>query len=175
LAKACGARVAITGLEQDREIRLKAAAERGMIPIVVGPDRTLHDALAEGIRDEAGNLFGDQLDNGTVDVLIECSGSPPVLGAAPYSVRTEGTICVIATYASDAMFAATALTRGGLTMNGVMGSGKDDFEVAQRLLRDDVFPVEHYARIYPFEQVIDAFADSIQATVSKAILEVNTQ
>jgi threonine dehydrogenase-like Zn-dependent dehydrogenase len=175
LAKACGARVAITGLEQDREIRLKAAAERGMIPIVVGPDRPLHDALAEGIRDEAGNLFGDQLDNGTVDVLIECSGAPPVLGAAPYSVRTEGTICVVATYASDAMFAATALTRGGLTMTGVMGSGKDDFEVAQRLLRDGVFPVEHYARIYPFEQVIDAFADSIQATVSKAILEVNPQ
>ncbi len=175
LARASGARVAITGLEHDREVRLKAAAERGMIPLVVSAERPLQDVLAEGVTDAAGNPFGDSLDNGTVDVLIECSGAPAALGAAPFAVRTEGTICVIATYAAEVPLAATALTRGGLTMTGVMGSGRDDFEVAQRLLRDGVFPVEHYARRYPFENALQAFDDSIHATVSKAILEVNPQ
>jgi len=174
LARAAGARVAITGLERDREVRLKAAAERGMIPVVVGPERPLDGQLREGIYDAAGNRFGDAYDNGTVDVLLECSGAPAALAAAPGCVRTEGTICVIATYATEVPFPATAFTRGGLIMTGVMGSGREDFEKAQRLLRDGVFPVEHYIRLYPFERVLDAIADSIQATVPKAILEVNS-
>ena len=173
LARAAGARVAITGLEHDREIRLKAAEERGMIPIVVSKERPLERQLADGVFDARGNRFGLAYDNGTVDVLIECSGAPAALGAAPYAVRTEGTICVIATYGADVQFAGTAFTRGGLTMTGVMGSGRQDFELAQRLLRDGVFPVEHYARIYPFDRVLDAFKDSIEAAVSKAVLEVN--
>lgn len=173
LARAAGARVAITGLEHDRDVRLKAAAERGAIPIVVSTERTLREQLREGIEDANGNRFGDPTGDGAVDAILECSGAPAALGTAPYCVRTEGAICVIATYAVDVPFAATALTRGGLIMTGVMGSGRDDFEMAQRLLRDGVFPVEHYARLYPFERVLDGFADSINATVCKVVLEVN--
>ena len=173
LARAAGARVAITGLEHDRNVRLKTAAERGMLPIVVSADRPLHTQLKTGLRHPDGYPFGNAYDNGTVDALIECSGAPPALGDAPLAVRTEGTICVIATYAATVPFDATALTRGGLIMTGVMGSARQDFEMAQRLLRDKVFPLEHYARLYPFDGVIDAFADSIHAAVPKAILEVN--
>ncbi len=172
LARAAGGRVAITGLERDRDIRLKAAAERGILPIVVSPERPVHEQLRDGVEDLNGNRFGNAHEDGAVDVLIECSGSAAALGAAPYSVRTEGTICVIATYAADVPLAATTLVRAGLTMTGVMGSGRQDFETAQRLLRDRVFPVEHYARLYPFERALDAFADSIHAAVPKAILEI---
>jgi L-iditol 2-dehydrogenase len=173
LARAAGGRVAITGLERDRNIRLKTAADRGFIPIVVSADRPLQLQLKDGIYDKHGSRFGCAYDDGTVDVFIECSGAPPALGTAPYCVKTEGTICVIATYGSDVSFAATMQVRGGVTVTGVMGSARHDFEKAQRLLQDSTFPVDHYARIYPFDRVIDAFADSINATVSKAILEVN--
>ena len=173
LARAAGARVAITGLEQDRDVRLRLASERGMIPIVVGPERTLKDQLADGVADPAGNRFGDPLDGGSADILIECSGAPASLGAAPNCVRTEGTICIIATYGAEVAFSATAFVRGGLTMTGVMGSGRDDFETAQGLLRSGVFPVDHYSRIYPFENAMDAFTDLVNATVPKAILEIN--
>jgi threonine dehydrogenase-like Zn-dependent dehydrogenase len=173
LARAAGARVAITGLEHDRDIRLKAAADRGMIPIIVSGDKPLAHQLADGVTDFHGDRFGDPMDNGTVDILIECSGAPAALGEAPLAVRTEGTICVIATYGTDVPFAATTFTRGGLTMTGVMGSGRDDFETAQRLLHDGAFPVDYYARLYPFDNVLDAFSDSIHATVAKAVLEVN--
>ena len=172
LARAAGARVAITGLERDRNVRLKTAAERGFIPIVVSAERPLHQQLKEGIYDARGSRFGCAYDDGTVDVFIECSGAPHALGPAPYCVKTEGTICVIATYGSDVSFAATTQVRGGLTVTGVMGSGRHDFEKAQRLLQDGTFPVDFYARIYPFDRVIDAFADSIHAMVPKAILEV---
>ena len=60
-------------------------------------------------------------------------------------------------------------------MTGVMGSARQDFEMAQRLLREGVFPLDHYARVYPFSEIIGAFADSINATVPKAILKVNPQ
>ncbi len=172
LARAAGGRVAITGLEHDRGVRLQAAADRGLIPIVVSAERSLLQQLRDGVEDPNGNRFGNAYEDGAVDVLIECTGAPAALGAAPHCVRTEGTICVIATYAEDVPFAATTLVRAGLTMTGVMGSGRHDFEMAQRLLRDGVFPVEHYARIYPFERVLDAFADSIHADVPKAILEI---
>jgi L-iditol 2-dehydrogenase len=171
LARAAGGRVAITGLERDRNVRLKTAVERGFIPIVVSGERPLHQQLKEGIRDAQGTRFGCAYDDGAVDVFLECSGAPTALGSAPYCVKTEGTICVIATYGSDVSFAATQLVRGGLTVTGVMGSGRHDFEKAQRLLLDGTFPVDTYARLYPFDRAIDAFADSIQATVPKAILE----
>jgi L-iditol 2-dehydrogenase len=172
LARAAGGRVAITGLERDRNIRLKTAEERGFLPIVVSAERTLQQQLKEGVYDARGVRFGCAYDDGTVDVLIECSGAPGALGAAPYCVKTEGTICVIATYGSDVSFAATTQVRGGLTVTGVMGSGRHDFEKAQRLLQDGTFPADYYSRIYPFGNAIEAFADSINALVPKAVLEV---
>lgn len=172
LARAAGGRVAITGLERDRNMRLKTAAGRGFIPIVVSAERPLQQQLKDGIYDAEGRRFGCAYDDGTADVFLECSGAPAALGAAPYCVKTEGTICVIATYGSDVPFAATQQVRGGVTVTGVMGSGRHDFEKAQRLLQDGTFPVDYYAQLYPFESVIDAFADSIHATVAKAILEV---
>jgi len=172
LAKAAGARVAVTGLEQDRNIRLKLAQERGFIPIVVGKDSSLHDQLSKGIEDLNGKRFGDEYENGTVDVLVECSGAPPALGSAGLSVQLEGTICVIATFGSDVTFQATPFVRSGQTMTGVMGSNREDFENAQTLLAQGVFPVNTYSNQYTFENVMQAMTDSISAQTTKAILKV---
>lgn len=172
LAKAAGARVAVTGLENDRNVRLKLAEERGFIPVVVSADKPLHQQLADGIDDLSGRRFGDTYENGSVDVLIECSGAPPALGSAGLSVQLEGTICVIATFGSDVTFQATPFVRSGQTMTGVMGSNREDFENAQTLLAQGVFPVDKYSNEYAFENVMDAMHDSISAQTTKAILKV---
>ncbi len=172
LAKAAGARVAVTGLEHDRDIRLKLAEKRGFIPIVVSADRPLHQQLSDGIDDLNGRRFGDTYENGTVDVLIECSGAPPALGAAGLSVQLEGTICVVATFGSDVTFQATPFVRSGQVMTGVMGSNREDFENAQMLLAQGVFPIDEYSNEYPFEKVMQAMEDSISAQTTKAILKV---
>ena len=173
LARAAGARVAVTGIEQDRNVRLQLAQRRGFVPIVVSAEKPLHEQLATGIDDLEGRRFGDSYENGTVDCLIECSGFPPALGTAGLSVQLEGSICVIATFGADVTFNATAFTRSGQIMQGVMGSNREDFEIAQSLLQRGVFPVEVYSQQYAFEHVIEAMEDSITAKTPKAILAIN--
>lgn len=173
LARAAGARVAVTGVEQDRSVRLQQADARGFTTIVVGPDAPLHAQLADGVTAHDGSRFGDAYENGCVDVLIECSGAPPALARAGLAVHAEGTICVIATYGSDVPFEATAFTRSGQSMRGVMGSSREDFEDAQTLLARGVFPVEEYAQRYEFGHVLEAMDDSLSARTPKAVLAIH--
>jgi threonine dehydrogenase-like Zn-dependent dehydrogenase len=174
LARAAGARVAVTGIERDRDVRLKLAQDRGFIPIVVSEEKPLHEQLAHGVEDLEGRRFGDAYENGTVDCLIECSGFPPALGTAGLSVQLEGHICVIATFGADVTFGATAFTRSGQSMQGVMGSNREDFETAQALLQRGVFPVDVYSQQYSFDNAVEAMEESIMAKTPKAILAINS-
>lgn len=170
LARAAGARVAVTGIAHDRDIRLKKAKERGFITIEVSPDHTLSIQLSKGIVDDKGIPFGT---NGKVDLLIECSGVPQVLTEAIDVVRPEGDICVIATYPKEVEINATHLTRTSLNMRGSMGSCRDDYMVAQKLMVTGVFPSEHYTNFYDFENITQAFEDSIKANNVKAVIKMN--
>ncbi|MGI9552404.1 MAG: zinc-dependent alcohol dehydrogenase [Aurantibacter sp.] len=170
VARASGARVAVTGIAHDREIRLKKARERGFITIEVSPKNTLASQLHSGIADDKGVPFGT---NGKVDLLIECSGVPQVLSEAISVVRPEGDICVIATYGTEVEINATHLTRTSLNMRGSMGSCREDYMVAMKLMVTGVFPSEHYTDFYNFENVTQAFEDSIKAQNMKAVVKMN--
>jgi L-iditol 2-dehydrogenase len=172
LARAAGARVAITGIERDRDVRLALAAQRGFLPIVVSADAPLHERLRAGVEALDGTRFGDAYDDGLVDVLVECSGAPSSLATAGLAVQPEGTICTIATYPCDVAFGATAFTRAGQSMQGVMGSSHEDYDHAQSLLLRGVVPVEAYTQLYPFEHALTAMADSIAARTTKAVIQV---
>ncbi len=170
VARAAGARVAVTGLAHDRDIRLKKAEERGFITLEVSPDNTLASQLQNGIADANGIPFGT---NGKVDLLIECSGVPQVLTEAISVVRPEGDICVIATYGAEVPINATHLTRTSLNMRGSMGSCRDDYMAAMKLMVTGVFPSEHYTDFYDFENITQAFEDSIKAKNMKAVVKMN--
>jgi L-gulonate 5-dehydrogenase len=170
LARANGARVAITGVEQDRNVRLKAARERDITTIVVSPENPLLKQLDEGVKDVDGRIFGTK---GKVDLVIECSGIPSVLAEAIYAVKPEHDICTIATYPDKVLLDSTHITRQSLNIKGVMGSHKDNFLVAQKLLLLNVFPAEHYINLYDFEDINQAFSDSIKAQTTKAVVKMN--
>lgn len=170
LARAAGARVAVTGLEHDRDKRLKAARERGFITLVVSPEKPLQAHLEAGVVDNNGIVFGAR---GKVDMVMECSGVPQVLAAAGQVVKPDGDICVIATYPGPVEFDATHLTRSSHNMRGVMGSSKDDFVAAQKLLVQNVFPADHYVNLYEFNDIQRAFEDSIRANNVKAVIKMN--
>jgi threonine dehydrogenase-like Zn-dependent dehydrogenase len=172
LARAAGGRVAITGVERDRAVRLALAERRGFLPIVVSAEQPLHEQLQKGLDGRDGTRFGDAFDDGLVDVLIECSGAPASLATAGLAVQPEGTICTIATYPCDVAFGATAFTRSGQSMQGVMGSSHEDYDNAQILLQRGVLPVEAYTELYPFARAVEALADSIAAKTPKAIVQV---
>ena len=170
VARAAGARVAVTGLSQDRNIRLKKAKERGFITLEVSPENTLTSQLQNGITDENGVPFAS---TGKVNLLIECSGVPVVLSEAINVVRPGGDICVIATYGQEVPINATHLTRTSLNMRGSMGSCREDYMSAMILMVTGVFPAEHYTDLYDFENVTQAFEDSIKAQNMKAIVKMN--
>ena len=170
LAQAAGARVMITGIEQDRNVRLKAAEERGIATMIVSPENPLLSQMQKGVKDTNGRTFGSK---GKVDLLIECSGVAPVLAEAIYTVKPEHDVCLIATYPGKVELDATHVTRQSLNIKGVMGSHKDNFLVAQKLLVQGVFPAEHYINLYDFEEIEQAFADSIQAKTTKAVVKMN--
>ncbi|MDR0384913.1 MAG: alcohol dehydrogenase catalytic domain-containing protein [Prevotellaceae bacterium] len=170
LARAAGARVAITGIDHDRNIRLKAARKRNITTIVVSPEKNLLTRLNEGVRDGQGHLFGTK---GKVDLLIECSGIPQVLAEAIYAVKPEHDVCLIATYPDNVDLDATHITRQSLNIKGVMGSHKEHFMIAQKLLVQGAFPAAHYINLYDFNHIDEAFADSIQAKTTKAVIKMN--
>ena len=99
VAKAAGARVAISGIAHDRDNRLRVAAEQGFMTIKVSPENSLTSQLAAGITDAGGIPFGS---NGKVDVLIESSGVSSIVSEAINVVRPKGDICIIATYGKEA-------------------------------------------------------------------------
>lgn len=174
LARAAGARVAITGIERDRAVRLQLAAQRGFVPIVVTPEVPLHERLQRGVEATDGTRFGCDFEGGLVDVLIECSGAPASLATAGLAVQPEGTICTIATYPCDVSLGATAFTRSGQAMQGVMGSSHEDYDNAQLLLQRGVLPVEAYTQLYAFENALAALSDSIAARTPKALIQVQS-
>lgn len=171
LAKAAGARVAITGIAHDRDKRLKVAENQGFITIEVSPENSLTDQLKNGIVDANGVSFGS---NGQVDLLIECSGVPQVLSEAIGVVRPEGDICVIATYGKEVSINATHLTRTSLNIRGSMGSCRADYMIAQKLIVTGVFPAENYTNHYDFKEINQAFKDSIKANNVKAVIKMNS-
>ena len=171
LAKAAGARVVVTGIAHDRDIRLKKAKEQGFITVEVSPENTLAQQLKAGVKDAKGIPFGNN--NGQVDLLIECSGVPQVLTEAISVVRPEGDICVIATYPKEVAINATHLTRTSLNMRGSMGSCRADYMVAQKLMATGAFPSEAYIDAYDFKDITQAFEDSISANNVKAVVKMN--
>lgn len=171
VARAAGARVAVTGIAHDRDIRLKKAKEQGFITIEVSPENSLTDQLKKGVVDAKGIPFGTA--NGQVDLVIECSGVPPVLTEAIAVVRPEGDICVIATYPKEVSINATHLTRTSLSMRGSMGSCREDYMVAQKLMVTGVFPAKEYTNMYSFDDITQAFEDSIKANNVKAVIKMN--
>jgi threonine dehydrogenase-like Zn-dependent dehydrogenase len=170
LAKAAGARVLVTGLASDRDNRLRVAKAQGFITIEVSPENSLTSQLKNGITDAKGIPFGN---NGKVDLLIECSGVPQVLSEAIDVVRPEGDICVIATYGKEVQINATHLTRTSMNLRGSMGSCRADYMVAQKLMVTGVFPADKYINLYDFNEINQAFEDSIKANNVKAVIKMN--
>ncbi|MGB5169997.1 MAG: alcohol dehydrogenase catalytic domain-containing protein [Eudoraea sp.] len=170
VARASGARVLVTGIAQDRDVRLKKAKDRGFIILEVSPENSLTEQLKKDVRDNQGVPFGHK---GKVDLLIECSGVPQVLSEAISVVRPEGDICVIATYPKDVDINATHLTRTSLNMRGSMGSCRKDYMAAQKLMLTGSFPADEYIDFYDFKDITRAFEESIKAKNVKAVVKMN--
>ncbi|MEM7012110.1 MAG: alcohol dehydrogenase catalytic domain-containing protein [Verrucomicrobiota bacterium] len=154
LARAAGGNVIVTGAEVDENVRLAKARELGFKTIVVSEDNSLAQQLPE-----------------PVDRFIEASGAPPALAAAGEAVKWGGLIGIIATYGSRIEWPATEIVRAEQRIHTCMAAAWDDFESAQKHLRDGVIPVDDLIEVFPLSSAIDAFNASFDKTTPKAIME----
>ena len=74
------------------------------------------------------------LDGAEVDVVFECSGVPALASAALETVKSGGTIVVLALYDAEISFNPTALVQQEIKLQGSIAYTSDDFAEAVRLL-----------------------------------------
>ena len=108
---------------------------------------------------------------GSIDVAVECSGSPSGFDLARRSLRPRGTLVMKSTYTGELTINASSIVVDELT---VIGSRCGPFEPALRLLADgkiDPEPLIHGR--YPLINGIEAFEHAQQPGVLKVIVDVD--
>ena len=158
VSRGCGADVTITGIAEDEEVRLAKARELGFSTMVVSNVAPLASQLVA-----------------PVDVVIEASGAPGALSAAPDALKAGGLIGVVATYPVDVHLSATDLVRAEQQMHTSFGSTRDDYGQAMDHLAAGLIPVEDLVETFPLDQAIAAFDASIEKRTPKAILIPQSQ
>lgn len=154
LARAAGGNVIVTGAAVDENVRLAKARELGFQTIVVSESQPLAQQLLA-----------------PVDRFIEASGAPPALASAGESVKWGGLIAIIATYGARIDWPATEIVRGEQRIHTCMAAAWDDFENAQKHLRDGVIPVDDLVETFSLADALGAFEASFDKTTPKAVME----
>ena len=153
VARARGAEVAITGIDADREVRLQMARALGFTTIVVSDHTPLVAQLAA-----------------PADILVEASGAPGALAAAPAAVARCGLIGVVATYPSEVAISATDLVRCEQRLHTSFGSTKADYRTAMAHLAAGDIPVDQLVETFPLTEALAALDASIEKRTPKAVI-----
>jgi len=157
VARLNGAKVLLTGVEQDSEARLPAAQSAGLETANLS-----ESPLEAHLRDS----FGDR----APDVWIESSGSVRALGSAFESVRPGGTIGVVGLYAEEICFPPTSAVRRELSLLFSYSCNYADYETALNLLGTGALDPEPLLSKYPLRDAAEAFEAVGQGRTVKAIL-----
>lgn len=134
---------------------------------VVGRRPEAVDFLRE--RGIAGGMAAD-LEQGSFDIAVECTGNAEGFALARQALRPRGTLVLKSTYAGRLSLDAAALVVDEIT---VIGSRCGPFPPALRLLAEggvDVEPMIH-AR-YPLTEVLAAVEHARQSGVLKVVITV---
>ena len=157
-ARSCGAEVLISGTERDEPSRLQAARRIGFETLIVGPDKR---SLAE----QVGEHFTDG-----ADALIEASGAAPALSEAWQSVRPDGVVTAVALYARKLDLDLTQFVRRQIDLRVSYASSRTDYLRAFDLLSQGAVDLSSLTRTYQLAEAEQAFADSENLQVMKALL-----
>jgi len=146
-----GAKTYITGLKQDELTRLNKFREFNLLTHIVD----------EGLITEQA------------DIVFECSGSNAGVSSTFKQLKKGGKAVFVALYEEDSSIFLTDLVRKEWPIIPSYGSDPTDYEEALSILTKYANQLEGLMSYYPFEQVGEAFQDSLQQKVFKAIITIN--
>lgn len=149
LAIKAGAKTYLSGLPIDKEKRLSKVISWGGIPHIIGQDQ-----------------IDDQ-----VDVIFECSGASSALFSNTSLLKKSGKIVLVALYEKTTEFFFTPLVRNEWTLIPSYGSDPEDFKKAIKLIVENQEILRTLPQFYEFEEVNQAFTDSLNKEVTKAIIK----
>ncbi|KRF46437.1 hypothetical protein ASG98_17875 [Bacillus sp. Soil531] len=145
-----GAKVILSGLEKDYENRLSKCSEFGMIPLIADKE-----SLTE-----------------KVDVLFECSGSNAAVKTGFKSLKKGGRSIFVALYEQEINLFLTQFIRNEWPLITSYGCGPEDYLDAFKILKKYEEPLNRIIALYPASQANQAFRDSLNQDVLKAVLSL---
>ncbi|MFS2173667.1 zinc-dependent alcohol dehydrogenase [Priestia megaterium] len=145
-----GAKVILSGLEKDYENRLSKCAEFGMIPLI---------ADKENLTEK-------------VDVLFECSGSTAAVKTGFQSLKKGGRSIFVALYEQEINLFLTQFVRNEWPLITSYGCGPEDYLDSFKILKKYEEPLNRIIALYPVSQANQAFKDSLNQDVLKAVLSL---
>jgi aryl-alcohol dehydrogenase len=143
--------------------RLALAAQLGATRVIDTTGRELADVTAEVI----------ELTGGGADTVLDTTGNPGVILAGVQSLATHGTAAVITSSGAPVTIPPGALLLRGRSLRGVMNGHINPTVFIPRLLdlhRRGRFPFDRLVRNYPFAELGQAIADSLNGTTIKPVL-----
>ncbi|OIK08301.1 alcohol dehydrogenase catalytic domain-containing protein [Bacillus sp. MUM 13] len=146
-----GAKVIISGLESDYKNRLSKCFDFGMTPHIINK----------------GSL------NAKVDVLFECSGSSAAAQSGFNSLKKGGRSVFVALFEQETNLFLTQLVRNEWPIITSYGCDPSDYTTAFRLLRKYEAQLNQVISFYPIVKVNEAFNDSLNQDVLKAVLSID--
>lgn len=129
VAHELGARVLVSGLDQDADHRLPLVEQIGIDSINVD------ETDLEDVREEVTDGIG-------FDVIFDTTGHRTGIEVASEHVRKGGQIVVIGLPADSSDLFMTPLVRGEVDLNTSYGSLWRNFEQALRMMQQDRLPIE---------------------------------
>jgi len=143
--------------------RLALASQLGATRVVNTTGRELADVTAEVI----------ELTDGGAETVLDTTGNPEVILAGVQSLATHGTAAVITGSGAPVTIPPGALLLRGRSLRGVMNGHINPTVFIPRLLdlhQRGRFPFDRLVRNYPFTELSQAMADSLNGTAIKPVL-----
>lgn len=159
IAKAQGATVVLTGIDQDRE-RLDFAANLGV------------DYAVDSQRDSLGDVIDELTGGRGADVVLECSGVGAPVTAALDLIKKQGSFTQIGIQAKPVAIDLEKVCMKELKITGSFGSKWTSWEKAIRLVADGRINLKDLAwKALPVTQWRDAFNEFENKEGLKLILQ----
>lgn len=146
-----GAKVILSGLEKDYSTRLARGKEFGM---------NVHIADRERLT-------------GKVDIIFECSGAPAAVQGGFNYLKKGGKTVIVALYEQSVNLFLTNLVRNEWPIITSYGCDPVDYDEAFKVLISNERKLRTIATEYPLSEVAQAFEDSLNKDVLKAILTIS--
>ena len=148
----------IAGTERDEKARLSALRKIGFSTVTVGPELPPLD-------EQVAQHFGEP-----AEALVEASGAPPVLADAWKTLRSNGTVTVVALYGANVDFPITQYVRKQIDLRVTYASSGPDYLRALDLLREGAVELEALVNVYPLDEAEQGFRDGEAQAVMKPML-----